>query len=163
GLFHWTGGAISGAGGLINNGAITVSGSTGTRNLNLTTLHNAGMLLLNASTSLTVGMGGSVSTLENEATGVIDFQGDASLLNSNGNGTLNNAGIVRKSAGTGPSSITVHFNNTPNGAPGSGVIDVQTGTIDLAGDSGVSTGGMFQVAASAVLDLVSGNLHTNTY
>jgi hypothetical protein len=64
-----------------------------------------------------------------------------------GNGTASfiNAGIVRKSAGTGPTSFGLPFFNT-------GTLEVQTGLVQLS-QLGASTGS-FSIAADAQLAII---------
>ena len=76
-------------------------------------------------------------------------QGSYGFLTNSGSGTIIKAG------GTGTSTISCPWANT------GGTIDVQIGTISLATPIGVfanniSTGGTFNVADGAVLDLTGG-------
>src|SRR5262249_46344019 len=87
----------------------------------------------------------------NDAGGLLDFQSDVSLLRSSITPTITNAGILRKSAGTGStlfSGVTVD---------NSGTIDVRTGRVALGG-GGAGTG-TFIVAAAASL-YFSGGTYT---
>ncbi|NCR71712.1 MAG: hypothetical protein GPI93_11170 [Microcystis aeruginosa LG13-12] len=81
----------------------------------------------------------------NTATGVFDIQGNNGFswyqINSN-QPKLNNAGTLKKTAGTGTTTISTQLNNT-------GTVQVQTGTLNLTG--GGSSSGVFQVNSGANL------------
>src|SRR6185436_6228760 len=82
-------------------------------------------------------------TFNNNSGGLFDLQGDGAVFDIRfGNGPfMNNAGAtLRKSGGTGVSSFNVALTNA-------GVVDVESGSFDLAGD-GSSTGNI-NVASSA--------------
>jgi len=86
---------------------------------------------------------------ENLGTGTYEFAGDGSISSSGGGGPFYNLGLLRKSAGATNSIISAPFNNY------GGTIEVDSGQVTLAG-SGSSSGGTFNVAAGAVLDLTGG-------
>ena len=89
------------------------------------------------------------STVTNEAAGVWDVQGDHTIT-SDGSGTpaFTNLGTLRKSVGTGPLTLGggVVYTN-------SGTIDLQTGTIVVAGPSQLTTSGPLQLASSTTFFL----------
>jgi hypothetical protein len=74
--------------------------------------------------------------------GLVDIQGDNSINPNCGTELLLNQGVVRKSAGTGTTTIGTLFTN-------SGTLDIQTGTIKLS-NSGQG-GGVFLPEAGATL------------
>ena len=83
----------------------------------------AGRTILNGASSVEYYLGlESGRVLENR--NVLDFKRDNNSIY--GEGSVDNAGTVRKSGGTGYSYIDAHFSNT-------GTVDVQTGTLDLLG------------------------------
>ena len=146
-LFQWTGGTLTGPSVLINTGTINLSGPN-PKSLTVLTLKNAGVLNW---------MGGGIfyiyagAVFNNLASGLFDIKDDASLLYFSGaSSKLNNAGVVRKSAGTG--ATTFGQNVTFSG----GKVEVQTGTLILAATGGPTVGGNFTVASGAVLDLTGG-------
>jgi hypothetical protein len=124
GLTSWTGGVIgSGSSSLVvsANGGLTISGAI-SKNLNGGTLVNNG---------LATWSGGQVtfsgnSVFSNAANATFDLQTDGSaFIVSSGNALLRNSGILRKSAGTGTTTLTVRCNNT-------GSVQVNSGTLALA-------------------------------
>jgi len=146
-LFQWSGGTLTGPSVLINTGTINLSGPN-PKSLTVLTLKNAGVLNW---------MGGGIfymyagAVFNNLASGLFDIKDDASLLYFSGaSSKLNNAGVVRKSAGTG--ATTFGQNVTFSG----GKVEVQTGTLILAATGGPTVGGNFTVASGAVLDLTGG-------
>ena len=110
----WTGGAVVGSGGLTNQGSIVISGSGGQGVGTYVTgyyygyyqrsvpgvLTNVGTITHAADGVLQMSSG---STLNNQAGAVYDLQGDGQITPTSicGGGTINNAGLFRKSAGTG--------------------------------------------------------------
>jgi hypothetical protein len=92
---------------------------------------------------------------ENLATGTYDLESDSGLFTDDyGPQYFDNFGTLRKSGGTGNSTISsILFNNL------GGVVDVQSGTLTLA-NNGSSSNGTFTVAAGAVLDLTGGQSPT---
>ena len=163
--FAITGGTLNGAGNLtvgtvLNWSAGTMSGTgttiipagkmanlSGSTHVLLRPLSNAGSIFWTAG-ALDSGQG---NTLTNLAGGVFDCQVNQTLF-SNQAGALarfDNAGIFRKSAGTGDTTCNWVFNNT-------GTVQAQSGSIRLA-NGGTSTG-TFN-ASTGTLDFVGGT-HT---
>jgi hypothetical protein len=152
GLFQWSGGILTvGAGNLTNasTGVLTLSNAGSTNDF-----LNGNGTLVNGGTIIQSGTGGlnlqstvsSATTVNNQASGVYNIGVDASIFSTSGGGTLVNAGILRKSAGTGTSLIQVVLNS-------SAAIDVRSGILKLQTSGGTDTGGTFTVAAGATLDL----------
>ena len=98
----------------VSSGSNKIISGTGT------TLTNAGTVNWQAGA---VFLGGGASVVNN---GVWDAQGDNTLIATTGGGSLTNNATLRKSGGTGATTIAagVGFSNP-------GVIDVQVGTIEL--------------------------------
>ena len=91
---------------------------------------------------------GYTGVIYNQPGALWDIQCDQTLnFYTGANNFFNNAGLVRKSAGTNTTSIQVAFNN-------SGTVDVESGTISFGGGE-TSLGGTFQTATNAV---INGNL-----
>jgi hypothetical protein len=122
GLISWTGGTVgSGSGPIVTaNGGIALSGAA-PKNL------SGGMLVNN---SLATWTGGQMSfsgtaVFSNAPAATLDFQGDGSAFAAiSGNPLLMNSGILRKSAGTGTTTLTLRCNNA-------GAVQVNSGTLAL--------------------------------
>ena len=86
----------------------------------------------------------SHAVVNNLSTGTFDLQNNQWLFSQSG-ATFNNAGLFKKSTGTGEAIVTSSwtFNNT-------GIVKVQSGTLSLEG-GGTHTG-VFDVSAGAVLN-----------
>jgi hypothetical protein len=156
GTVHWIDALLGGD--LTNEvgGTISLEGTTGTPDVfGSVPLANKGTIVVKNASGLTLGAGGSggiaPGTLFNAAGGLIDLQSDVGIDIPVGFGQVINAGTVRKSGGTGTSTLGPFFFDHENGT-----IDVETGTIAIPLSGEISTGGTFNVAANAVLDL-SGN------
>ena len=146
GPFNWSSGGMANTGGLILNGTSTLSGA------GASTMVLSGLLINNG--TLTWGGSGanflfSNVTLTNLASGTITITADVSTEDGGGFNLVGNAGLVRKTGGTGSTTITAPFVNT-------GDVQVQSGTFDVAG--GGSASGTFEVSANAFLQL--GNTYT---
>ncbi len=105
---------------------------------------NAGTIqLLNGSGSLYLygSCAGGIGELVNLPGALVDVQGNNSIYYGCGSELLINQGMVRKSGGTGTTTITPIFNN-------SGTLDVQTGTVSLYAGQG---SGLFLPEAGATL------------
>ncbi len=155
GTSRWTGGTISigfrdqltqtGTLTLANpaNNPVTLNGD-GTL-VNTGTIHQDGAADLNMQSS---GIN-NLTTVLNQ--GTYDFQTDTGISSNSGGGTFNNQGILSKSAGrpNASSTISVLFNSSSE-------IDVNAGVLRLASNGGSLTGGTFNVATGATLDLTGG-------
>jgi len=82
-------------------------------------------------------------TISNLTGGTFEMQNDGALAHYSGVSTFKNAGVLRKSAGTGATTINLStFNNT-------GTVDAQTGMIRFL-NSYTQTGGRLQFGLSSV-------------
>ncbi len=139
----WSGGVVR-SGNLTNTGTLTLSTPTGSLAKNLIdgTLQNLGTIIHTGNSPIVLNNG----TLSNLAGGLYDFQSDETAVTSGGGtNAVNNAGAVRKSAGSGTTSISnVPFNN-------SGSVDVQSGTLSLWG------GGNWQLDGASRLSVQPGS------
>jgi hypothetical protein len=148
-LLQWTGGQIAGgysANWFTNAGTMTLSSSGGVGVSGL--LNNAGMMAQTSSGSVNLPYG---STFNNLAGATFDLQSDAGFTGQGGGGggpVFNNAGLFRKSGGSGISTLDpdINFNNT-------GTIDLRSGTL-------LFPNGYTQTAGKTVLD--GGALSVNT-
>ncbi len=137
GTLNWSGGTMSGTGATVipSGGAFNISGASD-HLFDARTINNSGAVTFTATSAgdLDVANG---AVFNNLSGGVFDIQSDSVVLDFNAGteGAFNNVGTLRKSAGTGTSTIDIAFNNT-------GTVDVQTGTLSLTkggtSDSGFS-------------------------
>ena len=158
-LFQWTGGTIgSYQGGEVftNAGTINING-TGTVETDAV-FTNQGLITQGGTTVFNVGDYNSGGSFTNAAGATYDLQSDANI--GQGDYTFNNAGLFKKSGGTGISTFTSAFSLL------GGTVEVDSGTLQLptnTGGNSTSTGGAFNVAAGALLDLGGGGHFTGTY
>ena len=146
GQFSWLGGTIHTNGLNVNiNGAATISGANDVNVVGGATLHIKGTLNHAGTGTLRVG-GGAVLSVDVGA--ALNIQGDADIGFQGSPATLSVAGTLRKTLGTGLSSIVIPVTNT-------GTIEVQRGTLELTG--GISeivgttlTGGKWTATSTAV-------------
>jgi RHS repeat-associated protein len=162
GMFQWAGGWINGGtAGLTNVGFITLAGAN-TKYLG-GVLNNAGTITHSGTGDfqLDISTGGfpgglGVGILNNLAGGLYDMQGDRNLAQGFADAAqFNNAGTVRKSSGSGTTTVRAPFNNL------GGTIDVRSGTFRVS--AGSHTGGTFTVATGATLQMVGSQTITGTY
>src|SRR2546423_9755913 len=99
---NWTGGAMTGSGiTTISSGANLVISQTATKVIQQRTLNNLGTISWSGG-QINGGLG---TTWNNQAGALLDIQSDLPLVNPySGSLTLNNAGLVKKSADHGPES-----------------------------------------------------------
>ena len=137
GTHEWTAGQQLGTGTTRVLGTATITGA-GTKTWARTVENNGTLTWNQGQLNAATGM-----ALLNNAT--FDWQGDLTIGNAGG-GTITNVGTFQKTAGTGLSSITasVPFTNT-------GTLDVQTGTVNLAGIFTHNTGAL--ITGSGTIDL----------
>ncbi len=83
---------------------------------------------VNQTGAVTIGDGsGNAAFLDNTATGTYNFAGDVSLMQGTSAAShIANAGVIKKTGGSGLSAIQPEVTNT-------GTIKVKTGTLDLKG------------------------------
>ncbi|MBI5383845.1 MAG: hypothetical protein HZA90_04070 [Verrucomicrobia bacterium] len=137
GTVTWTSGTINGAVSVASNAVLQVSGAT-EKGLNSGVLTNQGLVRWGGTGPLKF-LAGAVA---NAAGGTMEIVDDLSFINWWPNGQFYNAGLVRKTAGSGTNSFTVAFHNT-------GTVEVQSGTVAIGG-GGTGTG-VFHAATNAAL------------
>ncbi|MBI4331411.1 MAG: hypothetical protein HY673_09035, partial [Chloroflexi bacterium] len=144
GAWNWTAGDITGPGVKTNSGALNLTGGS-SRNLRDGTLNNTGTVNWATGAPWTLEY---TATLNNQAGGVLNVQGDNSLsLYGGGSKILNNAGTLNKSAGTGAATFYVPFNNT-------GTVNVNSGTLKF--DAGSTHAGTLNIPSGQTLQLANG-------
>ena len=142
---YWNDATLEGSS-LLQLGSLTLAGNNA-----IGWIENQGVVQQDSDTMLTINLNGH---FDNEFGGTYDLQEDDTIdIGGGGGGAepyFSNAGLLRKSGGSGPSAINVVFNNQ------NGTIEVDSGTLSL-GSGGSSSSGMFMVASGAVLDLTGGS------
>ena len=149
-VLNFNNGTINGAGStnVAAGGLLNMNGDN-TDTLDGTTLNNAGTIIL-ASSSNNFRLG-SGANIQNNSGGLFQLQNNGTFIDIGGGfgSFTNNAGAtLRKSVGTGTSTFNAPLINNLNG-----VVDVQTGTLAIAG-GGTSTGN-FNVASGAQLNFTN--------
>ena len=137
----WTGGTMTGTGSTEVAAGATLGVAPSSNTWLERTIDNFGTVALTGNSSLMSAAGGGTPTINNQPGATLDIQANIGLANWDSTAAvLNNAGTLKKSAGTGTSTINSAWtvNNT-------GTIEVDTGTLSLQG-GGTSTGA-FNTAA----------------
>jgi len=147
GLFNWTGGNIGSAASnpvVTANGGLTISGPNFNRLY--ATLVNGGTGSWSGATVYCYG----TALFSNAPAATFDFTTDGmAFYSSGGSPALANAGALRKTAGTGTTTVSVSCTNA-------GAIQVSSGTLSFSG-GGLTTGtGSCAVASGATLDFSAG-------
>lgn len=148
GAVVWSGGTF-GAGLVLRStpiGSFTLSGTAGR------IINNIRIEILGAglwTDTQMVGSGGG-AVVHVGATGILDIQGNGSLLYNQGGAlsVLENLGTVLRSTSPGIATVTANWVNN-------GSADIETGTLRLGG-GGVSTTGIVNVGAGSTLDFSGG-------
>jgi hypothetical protein len=150
-MFQWTGGIIEGS--YYNGNPMANSGTMTVHVINGATLNDGpafdGCDLINTGTVNEQDSGSLLvyaSVIHNEAGGIFDLQTD----NGTSSGTVVNAGLFKKSGGSGTSAINSAFNSM------GGTIEVDSGNLALL-YGGTSSNGTFVVAGGSTINLASTN------
>lgn len=149
--FAWIGGAMSGSGRTILETNATLEIKTAFVSLNARTVENAGTIQLSGGGSLDVTGG---ATVTNRPGALFDVQNAATIGSVFANGRLDNAGTFRKSGSSGTATFGsgMGFNNT-------GTVDIQTGTLSLAG--GGTNSGTFTTPDTTAVEWTGGTFTLN--
>jgi hypothetical protein len=157
GAMSWTGGTISGAAATeITAGAtLTLSGSSWKNLAGGRVLDNAGTIRWSDSGGVQVSSGSS--TFTNRSGALFEIQGDSAFNAGYWEGlTIVNAGTLRKTGGTGTTTLGYSGGGPDKVFHNRGVVEVQSGTLRLDGRGAHEHTGSFTVAAGAALDFRSG-------
>jgi hypothetical protein len=157
GNFLWISGTVSGSGRTILEPGATLelaNPGSGVFSLNGHTLENGGTILCSGAGGLGLNFG---AVITNRPGGLFDFRNAASLSSTFGANRFDNAGTFRKSTSAGIATIGMAFNNSSMAFNNSGAVEVQIGTLNLAG-GGTHTGS-FDVLAGTTMNL-SGGTHS---
>ncbi|HEY4759285.1 MAG TPA: autotransporter-associated beta strand repeat-containing protein [Thermoguttaceae bacterium] len=154
----WTYGNIANSGG-VNipvGGVLSIVGNTQGFNLNggSPKLNNSGITTVSGSALYS--FNGTNTTINNQASGVFNLQGNVNFTKSGtGTGTINNSGIFKKSAGSGTATISWALSNT-------GTVQAQSGTLSFTGavtqiSGNTLTGGSWIVKPNSTLNITAGS------
>jgi hypothetical protein len=144
GPLTWTGGTMSDAGRTVANGDLTIGGAAA-KFLDTRALDNTGTATWTGTGDIRASHG---ATLNNRTGAVFEAQNNANFTSESGSAAaLNNAGTFTKSASTATTHFDAQFNNT-------GTVNVETGTLELAG--GGTSSGNFSIAAGSSVKLSQG-------
>ena len=152
GALTWTSGFI-GVGSTLTvatNGTLALAGDNGTDYPLLGILTNAGTVKLVSGNLFLRGAicnAGAIGELVNLPGALLDLKTNVNIDSCGGTELLVNQGTLRKSGGTGTSTISPMLNN-------SGLVDAQTGTVSING--GGNDVGIFQADGGATLMLSGG-------
>jgi RHS repeat-associated protein len=147
-VLQWNVNSVAGI--VANEGTLTIAGN---QSLNLSgTLTNTGTIAVTGTPTINAITG---TTINNEPGATFDFQSAGTLQNSNGatGSSLNNAGILKRSAGSGVASISLPVENT-------GTIAGDSGTFQFSGGGSGSGSDTINATAGATVTL-SGNFSGN--
>ena len=118
GVFQWAGGQITDGASFVNNSnSFSISGPDS--KIIFEPFSNTGTISESGGGDLGIGHG---TTLTNQAGALFDITDDSTISAGFGGGSLANAGTVRKSGGTGTSSIGVPVSNTGTIATNAGTL-----------------------------------------
>lgn len=143
---NWLSGTLAGSSALTNNSIIKVQNN----NVNMAvgvTLNNYGQINLVGSGDVYIATGAS---LNNTATGIIDFSGNAAGFSGSGAAPriLNNQGTIKTSFADSTDKAVIGIELRNNG----GVIQVENGTLDFTSSGIELNGGVYNVFSNGVLD-----------
>ena len=165
-MFQWTGGAFAAAlGDVTNLGTINLAGSSDKGFFQDGTLYNSGTIIQTGSGNLDLHSDNvSPTTLVNEAGASYLIESDSGIDNLfGGQVAVENAGTIRKTAGTGTSNFTVLGSIT-----NTGTIEADSGTISLDPTLGIGqlsgntlTAGTWSAPDGASLQFPTSTTHRN--
>lgn len=136
---NWSGGTMSGAGVTIIPPSVSLNLSgTAQKTLQSRTLNNGGTATWTGSgTLVNVGV---ATLLNNQAGALFDIQTDAALSSFGGYAVLlNNAGTLRKTAGTGGQNFQANLTNT-------GTVEINSGSMAWVAGGSLNNHGLLRVA-----------------
>ena len=162
-MFQWTGGEISSAlGNLTNLGTMNLPGSNEKDFWNDGILDNFGTIIQAGGNLGLHSDGTTATTVENEAGAFYLLDGDADFDNPHGGPTaLTNAGTIRKTGGTGVSTLLINglIDNTGTIEADSGTLSLDSNTITQVSGSAL-TGGTWNALNGATLEFPAGTAIT---
>jgi hypothetical protein len=154
-----SGGVLQASSGIYVGGTSSSSGGTATLQINSggavqinngMQIYFGGKLNNSGTASWAGGTIVAVGPINNMAGAIFDSQGNLSLVGAGG--AFSNAGLLRKSSGTGLTTVSTPLTNT-------GTVQVQSGSMSFMG-GGSSSGGTFLVASSTRMDIAGSSAFT---
>lgn len=152
-VFQWGGGGIAGI--VTNTGMVTLNTGNNEILLNQSAFYNAGLVVQSGTGSLGYnGDGGGTTAFYNLPGATYNLAADSGIYVNNCCGTtiFNNQGLLRKSAGTNTSTVSVSFANA------GGSLEVDSGTLNLQSSPYAQAGGAFTVQLNGTNAGQSGQL-----
>jgi len=156
--YNWSGGTLSGA-----STSATVTGVLNMTNSSVTldgrTLNNAGTGTVSGSSTYMIMYNGAALNNQAGASLQFDHTGTAQFTYSTGGGTINNAGVITKTASSnGFTYFYVPFNNSGSVAVNGGTLYLGPTTATTSNNSGpfsVANGATLQVAGSGTVNFAT--------
>ena len=140
-ITNWSNGILTGGGTLTNNGTVKLK-TNGSRYISgATTIVNNGVFIMPENGNLYLY---DTAVFNNAVSGVFDINSDANINYSGSTHLFINAGLLKKSGGSGISYFYPNLTNT-------GTISVESGTIDLYYYGKNLDGGIYNVASGSTL------------
>ena len=159
GSMNWTGGTMSGSGTtVIASDALLSLQGTEYKQLSGRTLRNLGTAVWTQG-PITIYSGGK---FVNEVGGVFDARVDNIVYMFGGQGTFDNRGELRKSAGAGTTWIGHSSTSGPGRFSNSGTVQVQSGTVSIWLTGANSSSGSFDAGPGTELSLNTTSTGTHT-
>lgn len=152
-IYNWNAGRFTSGGTINNYGSINLSTASWVFVESGITINNYGNFnMLNGTIYLNDG------TINNETSGVIDFQNDNTTIGFSTATfhSVNNYGLIKKSIGSGTASLQAETHNFNNAT-----IQVEMGNLDLSGSKQFDDGSIFNVADNANLTWIYGTTLIN--
>ncbi|MBI5031157.1 MAG: hypothetical protein HZB51_11565 [Chloroflexi bacterium] len=161
GTMRWLGGQMHGGGVLTIpvSSTLNIGGGTNNKTLDQFTISNFGTINWTEIGDI-VGSNGAI--FNNQSGALLNAQADADFVDGTpaNKPTFNNAGTVRKAAGSGMTTFGhggsngIIFNNT-------GAVEVMTGTIQIGGNGGAGTSnGNFNALAGTLIEFTRATTHS---
>ena len=143
---NWSSGSLIGGGNLTSLSPISLDSASSKYISAATTLTNKSTITFPVACYFYLY---DTSKLDNTTSGIIDFKSDAIITYSGSAAhNLNNAGLIKKTAGVGNAQIQAFLNNT-------GTISSESGILTLNGKEKTFTGGIYNVTAGNELVLAT--------
>ncbi len=138
-----------GSGIIINRGTIRLLGGA-EKQLGGAVLRNENLITIEGTGNLKLPQGGLGTALENLPGGTVDIQTNADFTRPSSSGVIRNAGLFKKSGGTGITQIVTPFTNQTGGR-----IEILSGEIRQEVNATYQDGSLYTVVAGSVYRLAN--------